>query len=494
MPASARTKRIVILGGGFAGVATARRLEKSLQHRRDIEIVLVSRDNFVVMTPLLFEVFSGTLDSRDCTIPVRAFLRRTSFVEATVTGVDLDRRVVRLNVGTRSGEMDYDHLVLALGSKTNRNMIPGAEHAFTFKSLADALILRNHVIERFERADLETNQQRKAQLLTFVVIGGGLVGVELLGELTAFVDGIAPMYENVNRDTVRFVLLHGGEHLMPEIDPNLADYGARVLASRHGVDLRTNTPVRAIEPGQVHLADETIGADTIVLAAGNIPDPALTGLPLEKDKRGRIVVASTMQCRHQPEVWALGDCASIPGPEGQPYPSLAQHALRAARVLAANIVAVLEGREPRPFVYHTLGMMGSLGHYKGFGQLLKVRLHGFPAWFVRRTYYLLQMPGWSRRLRIMIDWTFALLFPPDIVKIGLDSDMVSLLREAVPSETVAGQPKRDNQPSARPVPRFATRDMSSRLAGVGAGSDGRRNPDVQTNLSSTEEIEHPYRS
>ena len=153
MLASAHTKRIVILGGGFAGVATARHLETQLRRRRDIEIVLVSRDNFVVMTPLLFEVFSGTLDLRDCTIPVRAFLHRTSFVEATVTGVDLNRRVVRLNVGTRSGEMDYDQLVLAMGSKTNRNMIPGAEHAFTFKSLADALILRNHVIERFERAD-----------------------------------------------------------------------------------------------------------------------------------------------------------------------------------------------------------------------------------------------------------------------------------------------------------------------------------------------------
>ena len=149
-----------------------------------------------------------------------------------------------------------------------------------------------------------------------------------------------------------------------------------------------------------------------------------------------------------------------------PYPSLAQHALRAARVLAANIVAVLEGREPRPFLYRTLGMMGSLGHYKGFGQLLKVRLHGFPAWFVRRTYYLLQMPGWSRRLRIMIDWTFALLFPPDIVKIGLDSDIASLLHEAVPSDAVAKQPKPDNQPAPRPEPRFSGRDMPSRLVGV----------------------------
>ena len=247
-------------------------------------------------------------------------------------------------------------------------MIPGSEHAFTFKTLADALLLRNHVIERFERADVETDPRRKAQLLTFVVIGGGLVGVELLGELTAFVDGITPLYEHVNRDEVRFLLLQGADRIMPEIDPTLAEYGARVLAGRRGVDLRTNTRVRAIEPGKVHLAEETIAADTIVLAAGNVPNPVVAGLPVEKDRRGRIVVEPTLRCRSHPEVWALGDCASIPGPDGKPYPSLAQHALRQARVLAGNIVGALDGRPPRPFVYHTLGMMGSLGHGKGFGQ------------------------------------------------------------------------------------------------------------------------------
>ena len=260
-------------------------------------------------------------------------------------------------------------------------MIPGSEHAFTFKTLADALLLRNHVIERFERADVETDPQRKAQLLTFVVIGGGLVGVELLGELTAFVDGIAPLYKHVNRDEVRFLLLQGADRIMPEIDPALAGYGARVLARRRGVDLRTDTRVRAIEPGKVHLAEETIAADTIVLAAGIVPNPVVAGLPVEKDRRGHIVVEPTLRCRSHPEVWALGDCASIPGPDGKPYPSLAQHALREARVLAGNIVGALDGRPPQPFVYHTLGMMGSLGHGKGFGQLLKVRVHGFPAWF-----------------------------------------------------------------------------------------------------------------
>jgi NADH dehydrogenase len=428
MNTSAAKKRIVILGGGFGGVATARHLEGLVKGRPDVEIVLVSQDNFVLMTPLLFEVFSGTLDISSCSLPIRAFLCCTRFVEATVAGIDPDRRVVRLASAGQSGELAYDQLVLALGSKTNRAMITGSELAFTFKTLADALLLRNHVIERFERADVETDPERKAQLLTFVVIGGGLVGVELLGELTAFVDGITPLYKHVNREEVRFLLLQAGDRLMPEIDPALAGYGARVLAGRRGVELRTNTRVRAIDPGRVHLADETIAADTVVLAAGTGTNPVMASLSVEKDRSGRIVVEPTMRCPAHPEVWALGDCASVSGPDGKPYPSLAQHALRQARLLARNIVAALDGRPPEPFVFQTLGIMGSLGHYKGFGKLLKVRVHGFPAWLIRRTYYLLQMPGWGRRLRIMINWAFALLFRPDVVKVGLDSETALLLR------------------------------------------------------------------
>src|ERR1700694_3923712 len=204
MDTSTSKKRIVILGGGFGGVATAHHLEGLLRRRPDVEIVLVSRDNFLLMTPLLFEVFSGALDLRSSSVPVRAYLRTTRFVEAAFQGIDLDRRVVRLVAAGESKELAYDQLVLALGSKTNRDMVPGSEHAFTFKTLADALLLRNHVIERFERADVETDPRRKAQLLTFVVIGGGLVGVELLGELTAFVDGITSLYEHVDRGEVRF--------------------------------------------------------------------------------------------------------------------------------------------------------------------------------------------------------------------------------------------------------------------------------------------------
>jgi NADH dehydrogenase len=422
--------RVVILGGGFGGVYTASHLERLCRRRPDVEIVLVSRDNFLLMTPLLFEVSSGALDLRHCSFPVRAFVRTTRFVEATVQGIDLDRRVVRLAAAGEGRELAYDHLVLALGAMTNRVMIPGSEHAFTFKTLADALLLRNHVIERFERADVETDPGRKRRQLTFAVIGGGLVGVELFGELTAFADGITSLYKRVSRDEVRFFLLQAGDRIMPEINPALADYGARVLGRRRGADIRTRVAVRAIEPGKVLLPDETVEAETIILAAGIVPNPVVAALPVEKDRRGHIVVDGTMRCPSRPEVWALGDCARIPAPDGSPYPNLAQHALREAKVLAQNVFDVLNGRPPQPFVYDTLGMMGSLGHSKAFGQLLKVRLRGFPAWFVRRTYYLLQMPTWRRRLRIMIDWTFALLFRPDVVKISLDSEAAWILREA----------------------------------------------------------------
>jgi NADH dehydrogenase len=414
--------KIVILGGGFAGVTTAGVLEQLCKRRQDVEITLVSRDNFFLMTPLLFEVCSSTLDPRHCSFPIRAFLRTTHFVEATVQGIDLERRVVQLNDGTKSHELAYDQLVIALGAMTNRQMIPGSEHVFTFKALADAFLLRNHLIEQFERADVATDPERKRRLLTFAIIGGGLVGVELFGELTALVDGIVPLYRNVSRDEVRFILLEAGSHLMPEIDPTLAAYGAKVLGNRGGADIRTGVRVQSIDSGKISLPGEVIEADTIVLAAGILPSWVVAQLPVEKDHHGRIVVDGTMRCKSHPEVWALGDCAMVPAPDGKPYPSLAQHALRESRVLARNIVGVLDGRPPEPFVYTTMGMMGSLGHGKAFGQLMKMRVRGVPAWIVRRTYYLMQMPGWLRRSRIMVDWFFALLFQPDVVKISLDRE------------------------------------------------------------------------
>jgi NADH dehydrogenase len=437
---SRRKTRIVILGGGFGGAYTAHHLEKLLRRRPDVEIILISRDNFFVMTPLLFGVCSGTLDMRHISVPIRAFLRTARFAEATVRRIDLDRRVVHAAAGSEEREVQYDHLVLALGSITNMAMIPGSEHAFTFKTLADAFVLRNHVIERFERADEETDPQRRRRLLTFVIIGGGLVGVELFGELTAFVDQIARLYPHIRREESRFVLLQAADRLMPEIDPALAEYGTRVLRERAGAEIRTGARVQSIEPGKVHLHDETIEADHIVLAAGILPSPLVAELPVAKDRHGHIAVEPTMRSTSHPELWALGDCASIPGPDGKPYPTLAQHALREAKALAHNLFAVMNGRPPQPFVYKTKGMMGSLGHVKGFAQAFNVRLRGRLAWWVRRTYYLHATPGWVRRLRLAIDWTFGLLFRPDVTKVDLDLEHVLLQRRGATGaveETVA---------------------------------------------------------
>lgn len=439
--------RIVILGGGFAGVITTRRLEKLLGARRDVEIVLVSRDNFFLITPLLFEACSGTLELRHCSQPIRPFLTRARFIEATVARIDLDRRTVSLTVpeGTVQ-DLTFDHLVLALGAKTNERLIPGSAQAFTFKTIADAIVLRNHLIERFERADVETDPEHKRKLLTVVVIGAGLVGTELTGELTAFVDEIVRWYRNIRRDEVRFHLIEAGPRILGEVDEPLAAHAAKVLGKR-GVDIRTHTPVKSIDQGRVTMADQVIDASTVVLSAGIEPNPLVAALPVEKDRHGRIIVDASMRSASRPSVWGLGDCAAIPDPSGTPYPSLAQHAVREAKTLAHNIARVLRGDAPRPFVYSQLGVMAALGHYQAIGRVTGIPLTGFPAWWTWRTYYLFQMPRWSRRIRIMIDWTVALFFRPDIVKVDLAVETRQLERACAagadaPVRVVAGEATR----------------------------------------------------
>ena len=411
--------RIVVLGGGFGGVATVRHLERALRSRPDVEITLVSRENFFLVTPLLFEACSGRLELRHCAQPIRSTLRRARFIEATVEGVDVERRIVRA-AAAEGGTYDlsYDHLIVALGASTNERLIPGSENAFEFKTMADALVLRDHVIEQLERADAASDSTKRFGCLTIVVIGGGLVGVELLGELTAFADDVLRFYPRIRRDEMRFRLFEAGAVILPEIDPKLAALARRVLQQR-GADIRVSMPVRSIEVGRVHVGDEIIDAGTIVLAAGIVPSALASAIPVVHDQRGRIAVDETMRSRSDSHVWALGDCAAIPGPDGRPYPALAQHAIREARQLARNVKAVVDGRAPSPFIFRPLGTMASLGHTRAVASVMGVRITGFAAWWVRRTYYLFQMPRWDRRLRIVLDWTVALFFRPDITKVGL---------------------------------------------------------------------------
>ena len=411
--------RIVVVGGGFGGVAATRHLERLCSGKPGVEITLISRENFFVLTPLLFEACSGKLELRHCAQPIRPVLRRARFIEASFESADLDRRTVRFSTAEGgTDELAYDQLVVALGATTNESLIPGSSCAFTFKTMADALLLHNHVIERFERADAASDPARRARELTFVVIGGGLVGIELLGELTAFAEDILRYSPRISLNEVRFHLFEATSRTLPELDAGLAEKATRVLTKR-GADIRVSTPVRSIEPGRVHLAEESLEAGTIVLVAGIVPNPAAVRIPVAHDARGRIDVDAAMRSRSHAEVWALGDCASIPGPDGRPYPALAQHAIREARQLAKNLAAVLEGRTPKPFLFDSLGTMAALGRTSAVAKVFGVRLTGFPAWWLRRTYYLLQMPRWDRRLRIILDWTVALFFRPDITKVDL---------------------------------------------------------------------------
>ena len=411
--------RIVVLGGGIAGLTATRELERLFRGRRDVEITLVSRDNFLHLTPLLFEACSGVLELRHCAQPIRPCLRYARFVEATVEAVDIERRIVRAAaLAGEIYELPYDQLVVALGASTNLALIPGSANALTFKTPADALLLRNHLIECLERADVETDRRRRAQLLSLVVIGGGLVGCELLGELTAFADDVLRYYPQIRRTELRFDLFEVGDRLLPESTPRLGDYAARILRGR-GAALHLSTAVRGIEPGAVHAKDVDIEADTIILAAGIAPSVVAAAIGVEHDRRGRITTDATLRSVSNPEVWAIGDCAAIPDPSGHPYPALAQHALREARAVAHNIYAVDAGQPASAFIHRSLGTMAAFGHRRAAAEVRGICFTGFFAWWLRRTYYLFQMPRWDRRLRIALDWTVSLFFRPDLTKVDL---------------------------------------------------------------------------
>jgi NADH:ubiquinone reductase (H+-translocating) len=442
--------RILILGGGFGGVYTALRLRRHLARQPGrFTITLVSQINYFLMSPLLFEAGSGVLEPRHTVTPIRALFVPTSslpaessrFVEGRVTGIDTAKKSVTIRIGvhgSQAEEIGYDHLVVALGGITSRHIIPGSETAMAFKSLSDAIRLRNHVIERFEEADVEPDPKRKTALLTAVLIGGGLVNTELAGELSEFVRTLSRAYPRVPAEGMHIEIVEPGPRIAAEFPEDLSAYATKVLA-RRGVTIRTGIKTTRIAPDGVELSDgQFISAGTIVLAAGVTPHPLVATLPVKRDNKGRIVTDPAMRAKVEKgadNIWAIGDCAAIPDPTGKPYPQLAQHALREARRLGDNIVLVLDGQEPKPFVYKTKGTLAALGHFNGIGTLGPIRIHGFIAWWVWRSYYLFQMPIWSRRIRIMIDWTVALFFKPDIVQLDTTAE------DSFPPATPPSQPE-----------------------------------------------------
>ena len=422
-------KRIVILGGGFAGMKTAESLEHQFQHDRSVGITLISETNALLFTPMLAEVAGSSLEPSHISTPLRSSLPRTNFIRATVETIDLEKRIVKLvadpsraDRGPR--EIPYDQMVLALGATSNYlGMTNVQKYALDFKSLLDAIRVRNRVIEMFERADGETNPELRRRLLTFVVAGGGFAGVELAGALNDFGRGILADYPNLRPEDLNVVLVHSREHILPELSESLGRYAQEKMAAR-GVIFRLNARLKDFQPGVVFLSDGEIPAETLVWTAGTAPNPLLRALPVERDKRGAVIVENTLAVKDHPGVWALGDCAAVTDSvTGKPCPPTAQFALREAPVLAKNIHAFWEGRPLRPFHFDSLGSLCVVGHQTAcaelsipFARAKSVRFSGLLAWAMWRGIYLAKLPGLERKIRVLMDWTVELFFPRDIVQ------------------------------------------------------------------------------
>lgn len=410
-------KRILILGGGFAAIATAQRLEKRLRPE-EAELVLISRENFSLFTPMLPEVSSGALDVRHIVTPIRSQLRRTRFILADVTALDVDARTVSYT-HTLTGmneSIDYDHVVVAIGAATSTFNLPGvAERVFALKTLEDAGILRNRFIWLLELADATPDEAERRRLLTLVVVGGGFTGVEAAGEMVELFRSVGRFYPHVQRDDVRIVLVEGGKTLLPGLPARMGEYSERDLR-RRGVRVIAGDGVKSADDDGLELASgERIESRTIIWSAGVRPRSLAVSGELPRGKHGTIAVGEDMRATGCDAVWAIGDCAAIPNGEGGFYPPTAQHAIREGPILADNITAVLRGKPTKAFRYSALGMMASLGARKAVAQLPGNRvLTGFGAWFLWRSYYLSRLPGLDRKLRVAFDWTLELLFPRDI--------------------------------------------------------------------------------
>ena len=413
--------RIVVLGGGFGGVYSALHLERELGgeiRRGEVEITLVSRDNFFLFTPMLHEVAASDLDITHIVSPLRTLLDHTEVFVGDVQSIDLPSRRVVVSHGRdrHAHELPYDHLVVGLGSITNFYGLPGLEQrALTMKTLGDAIHLRNRVIATLEEGDTEC-AVRGDGLLTFVVAGGGFAGVETLAGLNDFVREALRYYPRLSADRIRMVLVHSGQTILPELGETLGAYAQAKLAAR-GVEIVTNARVSGVTADEVCLADgRRIPSQLVVWTAGTSPHPLMHELPCGLD-RGRILVDETLAVPNWPGVWALGDCAVVPDIRtGKPHPPTAQHALREARVLARNIAATLAGKKATVFDFRTIGQLAAIGRRTGVARVFGINFSGFFAWWLWRTIYLSKLPRFEKKLRVAIDWTLDLMFTKDFVQ------------------------------------------------------------------------------
>ena len=425
---SARKTRVLILGGGFAGLTVAMELEKALGRDPSVEITLVNRENFFLFTPMLHEVAASDLDLTTIVNPARKLLRRVQFFAGEIDRIDIEQRSVSVKHGFDHHQhtLGFDFLVLGLGSVTNFYGIPGLrENALTMKSLGDAMRLRNHLIAHLEEADSECCNV-KEPLVTFVVAGGGFAGVETVGAINDFVRSAVRSYPNLSEDMLRVVLVHSSPVILPELKEQLGAYAQRML-SRRKLEIRLNTRVESFSGGAVRLSDgTTIQTNTLIWTAGAAPNPLLESIPFEK-KRGRLLVTECLEVPARPGMWALGDCAAVPdGRQGGFHPPTAQHALRQAQVVAHNVVASMRGSDSKRFEFSTIGQLATIGQRTGVANIGGVNFSGFLAWWLWRTIYLSKLPRFEKKLRVAFDWTLDLIFSKDLVQfLDIKAPMIS---------------------------------------------------------------------
>jgi len=412
-------KRILILGGGYAGVNVLKQLQETFESDTKVSISLVSQDNFFLHTPLLPEMATGMLASRHIATPIRSFCKRARYYQAKVDSIDLNNNKVTISraLDSKKRELEFDYLVIALGGKTNFFGNKNVEkHALTIKTLGDAIALRNRIISILESADQEEDPNVLSKLMTFVVVGGGFSGVETVGEINDYVrESVEKFYRNIDPEKIRIILVSAGEKILPEIG-DLGEYAMESL-TKNGVDIIKNTKLVDAESEQISLDNGMkISFSTLVWAGGVTVDPVISKLDTEHSPRGNILVDKFLRIKNHPKVFALGDCASITDERtGKPYPPTAQHAVREARIVSDNITSSIKGNDSqKPFVYQSKGSMAKIGKRDGVALLMGRRIHGFTAWFLWRQYYLSTLPSAEKKFRVALDWFADLFFSRDI--------------------------------------------------------------------------------
>jgi NADH dehydrogenase len=413
---------VVIAGGGFGGFYAARTLERVLPPQA-ARITLVNDVNFMLYTPLLPGAAAGTLEPRHVVVPLREELGRTDLRLGTVVGAQPDARTIQVrSVEGEVEDLAYDHLVVALGSVSRTLPVPGlAEHALGFKSLPEAIQLRNHVLRTLEAAETLENAEERTKWLTYVFVGAGYAGLEGLAELQDFAADVIDLYPRCRVQGMRWILVEARDRVMPEIPPDLADYATRELRGR-GIEVRTGTTLQSVDSDSATLSDgEIVPTRTVVWTAGVKPHPVIERLGLPLDEHGRVKVDSTMKVDGYNNVWAIGDAAAVPDPAKkgqQSTPPTAQHAIRQGRAVARNVAASIGNGRIKPFRFKTKGVFVDMGQGQAVATTLGIKWRGVPAWWLARSYHLAMLPGTKRKLRLLVDWNVQLLFGRDASELG----------------------------------------------------------------------------